>query len=171
MIATGLACFVFLFFVAGVVNMFRFGLQDSIQNDAVLPNARSILLWAGIFQCSIFVVMALMVWLLFISHLFAVRTIYFGANKLVMRESVLGFSRRLLRIHVDNLRPLVEEPRSTKIPDIRNTALLISRRGKQVELAGQLLPEAMDIVQTTYDVYRNSDFHRFYAETQPIYVE
>ena len=87
-----------------------------------------------------------------------------------MRESVLGFSRRLLRVYVDDLQPLVERRRSTKIPEVRNTALIIAHRGRQVEIAGQLLPEAMDSVQKTYDIYCESDFNQFYNEAQPVLI-
>lgn len=170
-VAVIFSCFLFLFFIVGSVNMFRFGLLESIQDESLLPEARSFVIAAGIFQCSIFVAGALMFWVLGVNHFFAIRTIDFRADKLIMRESILGISRRLLRVHFKDLCPLVEERKSTKIPEVRNTALLISRRGKKIELAGQLLPEAMNIVQSTYDTYRESDFHQFYDDIESILID
>ncbi|MEL6606313.1 MAG: hypothetical protein AAFP20_24200 [Cyanobacteria bacterium J06614_10] len=169
--AVAFSCLIFLFFVAGAVNMVRFGLLEPTYGDSMASATEtSAMIGAMLIPCFFFVVGALLFWVLFVSHFFAIRTIEFRSDKLIMRESVLGFSRRLLRVYVDDLQPLVERRRSTKIPEVRNTALIIDHRGRQVEIAGQLLPEAMDSVQNTYDIYCESDFNQFYNEAQPVLI-
>lgn len=170
-VTVAFSCFIFLFSIVGAVNMVRFGLLESLQDDSIVPEARPVIIAASIFPCFILIVMALLFWMLFIRHFFAIRVIEFRDKKLIIRESTLGFSRRLLQVHIKDLRSLVEKRRNTKIPEVRNTALLISQSGKQIEIASHLLPEAMNIVQSTYDKYRESDFHQFYDETQPILIK
>ncbi|NEQ44223.1 MAG: hypothetical protein F6K00_11980 [Leptolyngbya sp. SIOISBB] len=88
-----------------------------------------------------------------------------------MGEAIFGRYRKLFSICKTDLLPLTQKQRKTTVPKVVNAALIIQRRGRDVELAGHLLPEAMAAVQDVYDRYRTSPFSRFYSETQPLYLK
>jgi hypothetical protein len=100
--------------------------------------------------------------------IFTKRIIEFNAKELVVSEKLLGKSFKIFGIDQKNLLPLIEIKKRTDIPEVKNSALFIQKRGGGEELAGQLLPEAMEMLQNIYDLYRISAFNSFYVEIKPV---
>ena len=63
------------------------------------------------------------------------------------------------------------KPLSTRVPKVINKSLRIYYKRRNIELAGDLLPEAINAVKDTYDRYRNSKFSDFYDRTKELYLD
>ncbi|MEO0534467.1 MAG: hypothetical protein AAF215_11460 [Cyanobacteria bacterium P01_A01_bin.123] len=159
----------FLFALYGLVVMVVFGLSDYL-NDPIASDNLFLILPAWGFQVLFFTAVVYFIWSKFLYLLFAKVVLSFDDNNLTAYEILFGYRRQVFGIEKSSLSPLREQERSTKVPGMKNAALMIQRRGKDVELAGHLLPEAMETVQQVYTSYRTSTFNRFYAEIQPVYL-
>lgn len=149
-----------------------FGLSDYLDHlkDPIASDSLFTTLSALRFIIFSFIVFGYFIWSKFLYLLFAKVVLSFDANNLTMYEVLFGYRRKVFSIKKPSLPPLREQERTTKIPGIKNAALMIQRRGKDVELAGHLLPEAMATVQQVYDSYRTTAFDKFYDQVQPIYL-
>jgi hypothetical protein len=80
-------------------------------------------------------------------------------------------SRNRFSIAQADLIPLREQQKQTTVPEVKNSVLLMQRHGKEIELAGHLLPGAMELTQQIYADYRISTFSHFYDKIRPIYLK
>ena len=160
----------FLFFsLFGTVQIFLLGLYDYFQSGESSEYALAIL-GAWVTQALIFLILSYVLWKTYIRTFFVRKIIEFKAYELIVGESLFGRYRKLFSIGKSALLPLEQRQKQTTVPRVSNAALIMQRRGKDVELAGHLLPEAMAAVQDVYDRYRTSNFSRFYSETKPLYL-
>lgn len=159
----------FFFSLFGLVQILVFGLSEYLRNIESSEHIPAVLI-AWIIQVLIFSLIPYFIWKSFMHTLFVRRIIDFNAKELIVGESLFGRYRRVFSIGRADLLPLEQRQKQITVPRVSNAALIIQRRGKDMELAGHLLPEAMTAVQDVYDRYRTSTFSRFYSETRPLYL-
>ncbi|MDX2212603.1 MAG: hypothetical protein SFY66_04860 [Oculatellaceae cyanobacterium bins.114] len=160
----------FLFSTYALIHIIAFELSSyltNIQDRNEYP--LSIVLLS--IQILFFSMLSWLIWNFAIHPFFVKKVLEFKADKLVVGEKIFGLYRKLFSIHQTDLLPLKQYSKGARKPGVSNTVLLIQRRGKDIEIAGHLLPIAMEIVQETYDRYRTSTFDHFYDNTQPAYFE
>jgi hypothetical protein len=166
----GLLLLFFLFSSYGLVSMFVFGLPGYL-NHLERPEYLPIVLSAWSFQVVFFSVIPYLIWRTGLRLLFTKKILDFKAGEFIVGETVFERYRKLFSIRQTELLPLKEKQKNVTVPGMSNTALLIRQRGKDVEVAGHLLPEAMEAIQQVFKHYRTSTFNRFYCETKPLYLK
>ena len=169
----GLFLFMLLFFLGaiyGLVIMVIFALLEYL-NNAENSQQQIALLFAGSFQTLTFAVVAFFIWNPWLKAVFIKTVIEFNQNNIVVWEQAFGSRHKILSIPQSDLLELQEKQVNTQVPQVENTSLRIRYRRKNIELAGHLLPEAMNAVREIYDRYRNSNFDEFYDCTKELYLE
>ncbi len=159
----------FLFSLYGLVQIVVFGLPAYMETTQPENFPLILLVWG--FQVLTFSVFCFVIWYRVMRILFVKRVCHFTVDKLVVGDLIFGGYRKRFSISQTDLLPLQERRAKTTIPEVRNATLQIYHQGKYKELAGQLLPEAMEIIQAVYKRYCTSTFNRFYCETQPVYLK
>jgi hypothetical protein len=124
-----------------------------------------------LFTILLMIIFPVWIWNGMFRIIFIKRIIEFNAKEIVVSEKLLGKTYKIFEIDQKNLLPLIEIKKRTDIPEVKNSALFIQKRGGGEELAGQLLPEAMEMIQDIYNLYRVSTFDSFYIETQLAYLK
>jgi hypothetical protein len=115
--------------------------------------------------------LAFFLWQKCLRHIFTTVTIRFTENELVVIERTLGMRSQIANLSPSALLPLEEKRENTQVPHVRNTSLKMRSRRKNIELAGHLLPQAMDLVRDTYNRYCHDSFSTFYHQTKEVYME
>lgn len=129
----------------------------------------SLLIW--FFLTLPFAVVTFFIWNPWLKAIFVRTVIEFNPDKIIVWEQAFGSQRKILSISQSDLLPLQEKKINTQVPQVRNSSLCIRYRRKNIELAGHLLPKAMDTVRDTYDCYRNNSFSYFYSQVKNIHLE
>ncbi|MEL6441407.1 MAG: hypothetical protein AAFQ80_19405 [Cyanobacteria bacterium J06621_8] len=148
--------------------------MNDITNDPKIPKdiASPLLLFfifgfPGLIQGGI----AYFLWQKYLRYVFTTVIIRFSENELIVMEKAFGMRSQIANLSPSALLPLKEKRENTEVPDVRNTSLKMRYRRKNIALAGHLLPQAMDLVQDTYDRYRHDPFNTFYDQTKEAYME
>lgn len=115
--------------------------------------------------------LAYFLWQKCLRHIFTTVTIRFTENELVVIERIFGMRSQIANLSPSALLPLEEKKENTQVPHVRNTSLKMRYRRKNIELAGHLLPQAMDLVRDTYNRYCHDSFSTFYHQTKKAYME
>ena len=114
---------------------------------------------------------AYFLWQKCLRYVFTTAIIRFTENELVVMEKAFGMRSQIANLSPSALLSLEEKRANTQVPNVRNTSLKMRYRRKNIELAGHLLPQAMDLVRDTYDRYRHDSFSTFYHQTKEAYIE
>ena len=169
----GLILFLFVFFIAaiyGSVMMIAFGVPEYI-NNSDNPEQQISRLVAGSFQVIMFTGVAFFIWNPWLRAIFVRTVIEFNPEEITVWEQAFGSQRKILSIYQPDLLPLQEKQVNTQVPEVENASLRIRYRRRNIELAGHLLPKAMDAVRDTYYRYRSNSFNDFYAKTEITHLE
>lgn len=165
--------FLLLFCIAalwGAVTMVVFAIPDVIKDPEVSEHL-SILIPTLALPAIFMMAIAFFIWNNYLKQIFIRLILKFERDKFIVTEQAFGSKSEIINISKLDLPSLQEKQENTQVPQVKNTSLRIRHRGKNIEIAGHLLPEAMNIVQATYDRYRNSEFNNFYLQTENIFLE
>ncbi len=164
-------CFLLFFFLLPIFGTFQM-VMLALSEGMDIVNSRNpvvaLIVWG--FPVFSYIIVSYTIWQLVLRSLFVKKILDFTPNELVIGELAFGRYRKLFSIERANLCPLRETYKETTISELKAAILLIQHRGRQRELAAQLLPEAMETVQTVYDRYCASTFKHFYCDTQAVYL-
>ena len=156
--------------IYGVATTIIFILPEYLSN-AEDSAERMALLFVCFAQMIPFTAIAFFIWNPWLRSIFIRTVIEFNSEQIIVWEKGFGSQRQILSIPQADLLPLQEKQINTQVPQVRNTSLRIRYRRRNIELAGHLLPEAMDTIQNTYDRYRQNKFTEFYHHTLELYLE
>ena len=106
-----------------------------------------------------------------LEYMFTTVRVGFTENELIVVKKVFGIGLQVAKLSPSELLPREEKRVNTQFPNVRNSLLKMHYRRKKLELAGHLLPPAMDLVKDTYDRYRRDSSSTFYSQTQEACIE
>ncbi|MEL6496563.1 MAG: hypothetical protein AAFQ41_15785 [Cyanobacteria bacterium J06623_7] len=168
----GFILFMSLFFIGAI-----YGIATSIiwipeyLNGTANSAEQTTLLLVSMVQIIPLIFVAWFIWNPWLKAIFIRTVIEFNSEQIIVWEKAFGSQRQVLSIPQKDLLTLEEKRVNTQVPQVRNTSLRIRYRRQNIELAGHLLPQAMDTVQDIYDRYRHNKFSQFYHQTQELYLE